>query len=564
MVNKKISYVLLALTVVLSVFPFFGVQNAEASDRFSDVANSHWASKEIDYVAEKGIATGDDTGRFRPDESLTRAQASVMMTHALGEDSLDRSQPTFSDVDRGYWAYTRIEKAAEMGIFKGKNGKFFPGDSIEKAQVAAIVARAFFGQESENFTGDVTFSDISNSFWAKGYIATLVDNDIIEDGGRFQPNEPATRAELSAYVARALNESLRINGNGGGSDTPDNGDSSGSVDKPADDEILYEGVVKASTPLNVRKGPGMDHQVIDSLTSGTKVNVYAIEGEWLKISVDDKTGYVYQSYVKKVDEVHSDKDDNTKPASPIAQAKVTASTLLVRSGPGTNHEKVGSLSRGELVDIYERTSGSWVLIKYKGDWAYTHSGYLNENFGSGSLKGKTIVVDAGHGGHDPGASGHGLVEKTVNLNVALRVGKLLRDAGVDVVMTRDDDTFVTLRGRVAIAERAKADSFVSIHSNSFLPSAEGAESFYHSRHRAKESKELATAIQKRLVKATGMKHRRVAEGNFHVIRETSMPSTLIELGFVTNKGDAERMKQPGYYDKAARAIFNGIQDYYEG
>ncbi|MFB4165189.1 N-acetylmuramoyl-L-alanine amidase [Alteribacillus sp. JSM 102045] len=552
---KKISYVLLALSLLLSIFPSLGLEKAKASDRYSDVGSDHWALDEIMYLADEGVATGDDTGRFRTTEPLTRAQASVMMTNALNESGLDRSAPSFSDVNTEFWAYSRIERAVEMGIFQGNNGKFNPNDSIEKAQVAAVVARAFFGQDSQHNDSSLNYSDISDSFWAKGYIASLVDNDVIEDKGSFKPNESATRAEFAVFLARAMNEDLRLNND----NEEEIEEDVGSDESPSDEDILFEGVVNASTPLNVRKGPGMDHSVIHTLRDGTNIDVYGIEGNWLEIFVNDKKGYVYQSYIDEADGVGSDNRSN--PADPIDQGQVTASTLMVRSGPSASYDSIGSLSKGDVVDIYEETNGSWLLIKYNGDWAYTHSGYLGPV--GGSLSGKTIVIDAGHGGSDPGAQANGLVEKNVVLSVALRVEKLLKEDGVDVVMTRTNDTFITLSGRVSIAERANADSFVSIHANAATPAAEGAETFYSTTHKAQESRELAEAIQDRLVSDTGMNYRRVANAGFYVIKNTTMPSTLIELGFLTNSKDANRMKKAGYNDKAAKAVYNGIKDYYE-
>lgn len=548
---KKISYVLLALSLLLSIFPTLGLEKAKASDRYSDVGSNHWALDEIMYLADEKVATGDDTGRFRTTEPLTRAQASVIMTNALGASGLNRSAASFSDVNRNFWAYTRIERAAEMGIFQGNNGKFSPNDSIEKAQVAAVVARAFFGQESQNNDSSLNYGDISNSFWAHGYIATLVDNSIIEDKGNYEPNQPATRAEFAVFLARAMNENLRIS-----EENDEKEEEDGTDKEPSEKEVLFEGIVDASTPLNVRKGPGMNHGVIETLRDGTKVDVYGIEGSWLVIYVNNQKGYVHQNYIDEADGVGS--DDSSKPAEPIAKAKVTASTLLVRSGPSASYNSVGSLSQGDVVDIYEETSGDWVLIKFNGDWAYTHSGYLNDKTAD-----KTIVIDAGHGGHDPGAQGNGLVEKNVVLSVALKVEDLLEDDGVDVVMTRRNDTFISLSGRVNIAERANADSFVSIHANAASAAAEGAETFYNNSSKARESRELAEAIQDRLVRDTGMSYRRVANAGFYVIKNTTMPSTLIELGFLTNSKDASRMKKAGYNDKAAKAVYNGIKDYYD-
>ncbi|SFQ23955.1 N-acetylmuramoyl-L-alanine amidase [Salibacterium halotolerans] len=543
-----------AAAVVLTALLVTGGNTAEAVDRYSDVGPGHWAADEIEYLAEEGVATGDASGNFRPDESLTRAQASIMITNALNEESPYAGSPSFSDVSTDYWAYDSIERAAQLDIFQGKNGSFDPSGDIEKAQVAAVTARAFFGDNTENTSGSVNFEDIDDDFWAKGYIKTLVDEGVVEDTGQFEPNEPATRAEFSYYIARAMEE------NPGGSIDENDQES---PEEETESEILYEGMVDASTPLNVRSGPGTENGVLYTLQDGSTIDVYERTGSWLKIDGPGGEGYVHGNYVTHVDEVDSDQDNTDAPAEPILEGKVTASTLMVREGPGASNESVGSLSKGETVNIYEETNGSWVLIKYNGEWAYTHSGYLDEREpGQSDTAGKTIVIDAGHGDHDPGAQGNGLIEKNVVLDVALQVQSKLDDEGVNVVMTRDDDTFVSLSGRVNIAERSDADAFISIHANAASASANGAETFYDSTYQARESRELSQAILDRLVQETDMGYRRVADTGFYVIRNTTMPSTLVELGFLTNTRDANRMKQDGYDSKAAQAIVNGIEDYY--
>lgn len=552
MLARKLLNGLLAFFIVFSIFPMLGLDGgkAEASNRYSDVSSSYWAAKEIEYLAQQGISNGyPNEGLYKPEDPLKRSQAAVMITRAIGEGGLKRP-PSFPDLRPDMSALPRIERAIELGIFEGNNeGKFDPNGNISKAQTAAIIARTFFGNETRDYKGSIPFNDIPSDHWARGYIAKLVDENIIErNSGKFESFKPVTRAEFSAYLARAMNEDLRLDKN--------------SHPNPPDEDVsserLYEGiVVNNSTPLNVRQGPGTSYSVIMTLERGEKVDVYAEEGNWLKVKVNGRDGYVSARYIARANS--GDTGGDVTPAEPIYSATVTASSLVVRSGPGSHFDSVGRLTQGQTVDVYEETSGPWVLIKFNGKWAYTHSGYLGQT----GLQGKTIVVDAGHGGHDPGASGNGLIEKTVNLNVALRLEKLLKDAGVNVVMTRRDDTFVTLSGRVAIAENARADAFISIHANAAgAPSANGAETFYNSRYQARESRKLAEAIQKRLVAETGMRHRRVADANFYVIRNTTMPSTLVELGFLTSPQDANRMKQPGYYDRAARAIFNGIQDYY--
>ncbi|MGY4691321.1 N-acetylmuramoyl-L-alanine amidase [Salibacterium sp. K-3] len=554
----------MAAALSISAVPAFSADQAEASDRYSDVDSGYWAEEEIDYLAEQGVADGYASGEFRPEQPLTRAQASIMMTNALGENGLNTSSPSFSDVSTSFWAYGSIERAAALEIFQGNNGSFDPNGDIEKAQVAAVVARAFFDQAPEPET-ESGFDDIDSDFWAEEYIATLVDQDIMEGNGEFNPNDPATRAEFSAYLARAMKETIESSGN----TSPDEDDFS-------EDNIMFEGEVEADTPLNVRTGPGTDHQAVAQLQSGASVDVYDREGNWLKIENEGEWAYVHGAYVETSDNTDSDEDSSQPPEKDsgnapsegvegdiVSVAKVTVDDLNVRTEGSTDGDVVTKLNSGDTVDVYEHTDEDWALVDYGSGEGYVHRYYLQEKEpGDDALTDRTIVIDAGHGDHDNGASGNGLIEKDVNLDVALEVEERLEDAGVDVVMTRDDDTFLGLNERVDVAESVDADAFISIHSNAYKKSADGTEAFYSNHYKGSESRALAESIQQELASQTGMSDRRVGEAGFVVIKNTTMPSSLIELGFLTNPDDAAEMKQDSYPDEAADAIFDGIDNYY--
>ncbi|MEH7437951.1 cell wall-binding repeat-containing protein [Neobacillus drentensis] len=182
---------------------------------------------------------------------------------------------------------------------------------------------------------------------------------------------------------------------------------------------------------------------------------------------------------------------------------------------------------------------------------------------AGSLAGIKIVVDAGHGGTDPGASGNGLTEKEIVLDVAKRVQLKLEAAGATIVMTRDSDVYPTLDDRVNLANTQKADAFISIHVNSaFSPEALGTETYWHSKYFGEESKALAQSIQTQLYQQLDTRDRGVKEEEFYVIKNTNMPSVLVELGFVSNSSDAAKLGDPIYRDRAADAIYQGIINYY--
>ncbi len=180
----------------------------------------------------------------------------------------------------------------------------------------------------------------------------------------------------------------------------------------------------------------------------------------------------------------------------------------------------------------------------------------NTNVGGNGKK--VIVIDAGHGDHDPGAVGNSIREKDINLAIALKVEAMLKkNPKVDVVMTRSDDTFLELKERVRVAQNVNADVFVSIHNNSGSSAATGTESYYQRAN----SKSLATVLHKYLLAATGLTDRKVQYGNFHVIRETTMPAALLEVGFVSNSGDAAKLKDEAFQQRVAEAIAKGLFEY---
>ncbi|HET7658528.1 MAG TPA: N-acetylmuramoyl-L-alanine amidase, partial [Bacillales bacterium] len=180
-----------------------------------------------------------------------------------------------------------------------------------------------------------------------------------------------------------------------------------------------------------------------------------------------------------------------------------------------------------------------------------------------ALSGKTIVVDPGHGGKDSGAIGiNGIMEKNLTLQTASELATKLRNAGAHVIMTKNNDTFISLQGRVDIAEEHNADAFISIHYNaSLLQNEGGITSYYYTKSK---DRPLALAIQQMLVKQTDLRNRGVRFADYHVLRENSQPAALLELGFVTNPGEVHVIRTSAYQDTITTAIVNGIENYFQG
>jgi N-acetylmuramoyl-L-alanine amidase len=213
-----------------------------------------------------------------------------------------------------------------------------------------------------------------------------------------------------------------------------------------------------------------------------------------------------------------------------------------------------------------------------------------------------IVIDAGHGGHDPGAQANGVTEAELVLDVALRLEKLLKDQpGFAPVLTRSTDDFIALQERTAIANRESADLFLSIHANaSRQPTARGVETYLLNfatnpqaeavaarenassgqtmgtlpeilkaialNNKLAESRELATIVQTSMVRRLaaqnkGMRDLGVKQAPFVVLIGAQMPSVLAEISFVTNKSDASLLKQNAYRQRIAQALFDAILKY---
>ncbi|MFL6428855.1 MAG: N-acetylmuramoyl-L-alanine amidase [Acidobacteriaceae bacterium] len=222
------------------------------------------------------------------------------------------------------------------------------------------------------------------------------------------------------------------------------------------------------------------------------------------------------------------------------------------------------------------------------------------------LKIGRIVVDAGHGGHDSGTLGPGgIQEKDVVLDVALRLGKLLRQRmGADVIYTRDDDIFIPLEQRTAIANKAQADLFISVHANSSSdPTARGVETYYLNfttspdalevaarenavsdesihelsglvkkitlKDKIDESREFAADVDTSLYAGLehgnpGLRDRGVKKAPFVVLIGANMPSILAEISFLTNSDDATQLGDPQYRERIAESLYRGVAKYVNG
>ncbi|MBW4083919.1 N-acetylmuramoyl-L-alanine amidase [Paenibacillus sp. S150] len=345
----------------------------------------------------------------------------------------------------------------------------------------------------------------------------------------------------------------------------------------------YTAKVYASS-LNVRSEPAAGSTVTGSLNSGAVVTVSDEQHGWLKVRAGSVSGWVAGYYLKRTGGTASAATASAKASSKSSSslnkgiARVTASSLRIRGGPGTGYKVLGSLKEGDPVTV-QLSQGDWAKIRTSGGevgWVAgqyiaggSRSGTGNGSSGSvnakssGSIRGKLVVIDPGHGGSDPGMLGTSFdtMEKDLSLQTSFYVRDYLAAKGARVELTRTrDDQKPSLSRRVQIGQQLRADAFVSIHYNSSPKKVSGTLTFFYSEN---NDLRLARSIENRLRQGIGLKSNGLSFGDYHILRENSLPATLVELGFLTNRSDESIVRTASYQKKAAKAIAEGLADYFE-
>ncbi|ETT49816.1 N-acetylmuramoyl-L-alanine amidase [Paenibacillus sp. FSL H7-0350] len=354
----------------------------------------------------------------------------------------------------------------------------------------------------------------------------------------------------------------------------------------------YTAKVYASS-LNVRSEPAASAAVTGTLAAGATVTVTEEQHGWLKVRAGSVSGWVAGYYLKRTSGSSS---ASTSSSSTISKASakaavkttsassgtavVTASSLRIRSGPGTGYEVVGSLQSGNKVTLLLR-QGEWSRVRTAGGTAgWVSSGYLSDGTvhsastvssnsqtpsvvrKSGSIRGKLIIVDPGHGGTDPGMLGttYDTMEKDLTLQTSLYLRDYLTAKGARVEMTRTrGDQKPALSQRVQLGRQLGADAFVSIHYNSSPKNVSGTLTFFYSQQ---NDLRLARAVETRLGEGIGLRSNGLSFGDYHILRENPLPATLVELGFLSNPYDEAIVRKAAYQRKAAQAVAEGVADYF--
>lgn len=544
--------------LLLTILVLTPLQSISAAFQFSDVPTKVEGYKEIHYIAEKGII--DKAEKFNPKHNLKRAHVAKMLVIATGNEKTPLLDMEINGLDRNGEQYKYANIAIQKGFFDIKDGTHFkPNEEIKRDEMAYALSSAFNLSEKVTAQKPLVLTDVTNHKYAER-INGLYHAGITQgDNKKFLPNDKLTRKQFALFVARALNKDFKLQVK-----VPDQQSSVTYVKVDTGDD---------SDPLNVRSAPSASSAIIDSLPNGTVVEVTGKTGVWLKVNVAGKVGYVHENFTSS----NLDADKPSKPSpdpkpevkpdpSPSAKlmGKVTVNNLNVRSAGNSSAPTIAKLQAGQKVEVHS-VSGYWAKISFSGKTGYVHKSYLKLLNQTGNpLRDRIIVVDAGHGGHDPGTGKSGKTEKAITLNVAKRVEAKLRNAGAKVLMTRSTDKYLSLEERTNFAKKNYAETFVSIHVNSAGSSAKGTETFYDSstNPNGTESRDLAAFIQRNIVQKANMVDRGVKNQRFYVIRNNNVAAVLVELAFLTNPDDYKKLTSDKYADIYADAIYQGIYQYY--
>ena len=313
------------------------------------------------------------------------------------------------------------------------------------------------------------------------------------------------------------------------------------------------GYKKTTDNLNMRTGPSTSYSAITKIPAGTTVGVISTSNGWDYVEYNGQKGYCSSSYLVST----------TQQPSTITVKKVTTTSVNFRTGPSTSYTSIAKIPEGAVVDVIS-TSGTWAKVKYNNQEGYVHTDYLKTYTGSSSTtptlppsnssySTKTIVIDPGHGGHDPGAVSFGRNEKDIALSISKKINANLKTLGFKTIMTRSTDVYIPLSERYSIANRNNADTFVSIHLNAGASSAAGIETLY------KTNQTLASKIQTEIISATNGKDRGLKyRSDLAVLNGTKMPAALVETGFISNATESSRLATSSYQDKLAVSIAKGI------
>lgn len=307
--------------------------------------------------------------------------------------------------------------------------------------------------------------------------------------------------------------------------------------------------------LNVRAQPSLTAERVGKVTYGEQVTITDKQENWYQILMNNgKVGWVSSEYISTASKTASSFVTVLYPNVNIRALPSLGSPIQAMAQYGERYRMLGKIGNWYEIEIPKQGIG------YIAGWLVSVG--VDGQSEASTLKGKTVVIDAGHGGKDSGTiSNTGIMEKTLTLRTARLLKEKLQAQGANVVLTRSSDRYVSLSERVQTAYRYRADAFISIHYDSAKDQhAKGATVYYYDMF---SDYLLALSLERPFSRMMTIPFRGVSFGNYYVLRENELPSVLVELGYLSNPAEASIVAAEHYQQEAANAIVNGLRNYFE-
>lgn len=335
--------------------------------------------------------------------------------------------------------------------------------------------------------------------------------------------------------------------------------------------------VRVTAPtVNIRQFANAESTILGAVHENTELQVLYKDGSWLQILYMGQVAWIHGDYTEKIEQTTQPEIIATSPSV----VKTGDQRTNVRSAPSMEAEIILLADANTHFDYLETING-WHHVQI----TENQTGYIAESVSSlqekevvatatntppavqpvakaSSLAEATIVVDAGHGGNDPGAisANQKIYEKDLALNTALLLKSRLEDAGSNVILTRQQDVYISLDDRVAISHQHNADAFISLHYDAMeqANTMSGTTTYYQ----VDANLELAQTINKYLKTNGPLPNNGVRLADYLVLRENKQPAILLELGYMNHTHDTQVIDTPSYQATIVEAIYQALGEYY--
>ena len=361
---------------------------------------------------------------------------------------------------------------------------------------------------------------------------------------------------------------------------------------PTPTPVVSAIIAQTTTNLYLRETASPTGKPLVIMPKGSTVKVLNKISQWWKIDYNGKVGYSSSTYLKVTGTTTTPVPTPTPTPVPTPIIEIKAKTnanLYFRETAAATGKVISLMPQGTVVKVLAKTS-TWWKIELNGKTGYASGQYLTlistdtiTPVAPVTKNGKIIILDPGHGGTDPGAVNGERTEGSINLAHSLKAKTHLERLGYTVYVTRSTNvSCMTAQGlgsgiapeldcRVKFADKKDGDIFVSVHANATIPGIRGTETYYNNGTSWNgkmnafpvESGKLAKAIHAKYTPVFGSRDRGVRSANYYVNNNATMPSVLLEVGYVTDLSDLSKLTSPTKQDQIGKAIADGINNYFQ-